>query len=258
MDRPFCQRQVIWCFSKLDYTSLIIGAMHDMEIKIVSLIEGAQNAEGTVIIIDVYRAFTTASVAFARGVERILLTAEIDEALTLRAEGAGELCMGEVDGIRPKSFDFGNSPFELSLADVSGKTIIQSTRAGTVGVSAASKATRIYGCSLVNAKATAKVVLAELPKLVTIVAMGDKGLARTDEDEICALYLRNLLLGRSVDAGALRTLVLAGQDSDNFDNLEKPQYHPRDRDLALAIDSHSFAIAIHRKGGLLIAHPVNC
>lgn len=228
-----------------------------MEIKIASLIEGAQNAEGTVIIIDVYRAFTTASVAFSRGAKRILLTAEIDEALDLRANGVGEYCMGEVGGIKPDAFDFGNSPFELSSADVAGKTLIQSTRAGTVGVTAASKATSIYGCSLVNARATAVVVLRELPQLVTIVAMGDGGLVRTDEDEICALYLRNLLLGRSVDVEALRTLVLSGQDSDNFDDPEKPQFHPKDRDLALAIDSCSFAIEIHREDGCLVGHPVD-
>lgn len=227
-----------------------------MEIRIASLIDGARNAEGTVVIIDVYRAFTTASVAFSRGVEKILLTAEIDEALELRTRGFGDLCMGEVDGIKPEAFDFGNSPFELSTADVAGKTLVQSTRAGTVGVAAASKAARIYGGSLANASATAKAVRHDSPRLVTIVAMGNKGFERTDEDEICALYLRNLLRGRSVDHRALQTLVLAGQDSDNFDDPEKPQYHPKDRDLALAIDSHPFAIEIRREDGLLVARSV--
>lgn len=83
-----------------------------------------------------FRAFTTAAVALARGAEKIILTAEPEEALALRAAGVGELCLGEVGGIRPPGFDFGNSPFELSQADVAGKTLIQSTRAGTVGVCA--------------------------------------------------------------------------------------------------------------------------
>ena len=38
-----------------------------MEIRIDSLVEGARRAEGTVVIIDVFRAFTTAAVAFSRG-----------------------------------------------------------------------------------------------------------------------------------------------------------------------------------------------
>ena len=106
-----------------------------MEIQIASLLSGAREAQGTTIIIDVFRAFTTAAVAFERGARQIILVAEIEEARQLRQQGAGDLCMGEVDGTKPAGFDFGNSPYELSQADVTGKTLIQSTRAGTVSQS---------------------------------------------------------------------------------------------------------------------------
>ena len=226
-----------------------------METRMYSLIDGARAARGTAVIIDVYRAFTTAAVAFSRGASRIFLTAEIDEALALRDRGVAELCMGEVDGIKPDGFDFGNSPFELSTADVEGRTLVQSTRAGTVGVTAAADATAIYGCSLVIAAATANAVVRQAPALVSIVAMGSGGLSRTDEDELCALYLRNLLEGRQPDGDAVRSLVLAGRDSTNFDNPSKPQYHPMDREIALRIDSMPFAIRIDREDGLLVARP---
>ena len=85
-----------------------------MEIRMGSLLRDAREARGTVIIIDVFRAFTTAAVAFSRGASKIVLVAEVDEALALRVRGVGELCMGEVDGKRPPGFDFGNSPHELS------------------------------------------------------------------------------------------------------------------------------------------------
>ena len=68
-----------------------------MEIRLASLLQGPQ-AAGTTIIIDVFRAFTTAAVAFDRGATQIVLVAEVDEALALRRRGAGHLCMGEVDG----------------------------------------------------------------------------------------------------------------------------------------------------------------
>ena len=57
-----------------------------MEVRLTSLLEGAQQAEGTVVIIDVYRAFTTAAVAFLKGAEKIILVAEVEEALALRKE----------------------------------------------------------------------------------------------------------------------------------------------------------------------------
>ena len=224
-----------------------------MEIRLDSLIEGAQRAEGTAIIIDVFRAFTTAAVAFTRGADKIILVAEIEEALELRSQGKGDLCVGEVGGIRPEGFDMGNSPFELSEADVDGKTLIQSTRAGTVGVSAAEKADQIYVSSLAIARATVQAVSAGRPDLVTIVAMGSEGVERTDEDEQCALYLRNLLEGRTPDRDAVRALVMDSRWSENFDNPALPHYHPKDRDFALNIDSIPFGIKVGREDGLLVA-----
>ncbi len=224
-----------------------------MDVKLASLLEGAVRAEGTVVIIDVYRAFTTAAVAFLKGVEKILLVAEVEEALALREAGKGDLCVGEVDGKRPDGFDHNNSPFELSRAEVSGRTMIQSTRAGTVGVCAASGADRLYGGSLLVAEATANAICADAPDVVTIVAMGWAGAVRTDEDEQCALYLRNLIQGRSPDRDAVRTLVEAGGESQKFGDPLQPHFHPRDKEIAQRIDSAPFAISIEEENGIWVA-----
>ncbi len=224
-----------------------------MDIRIYSLLEGARSARGTAVIIDVFRAYTTAAVAFSRGAEKIILVARVSEALDLRERGAGSLCVGEVDGIRPEGFDFGNSPFELSKADVAGATLIQSTRAGTTGAAAATSARRIYVCSLAVASATARAVLADAPDTVSIVAMGDKGKARTDEDELCALYLRNLIEGRPSDHDAIRSLVRASAHAGNFADASKPWYHPEDMEMALRVDSYPFAMRVAREDGLLVA-----
>ena len=226
-----------------------------MKIEVRSLLEGAREAEGVVLIIDVFRAFTTASVAFSRGAEKIVLVAEVDEALDLLARGVGDLCMGEVDGVRPEGFHFGNSPFELSTADVDGKTLIQSTRAGTVGVSAATRADRIYATSLVIASSTVEAVRRHSPDLVTIVAMGGEGTFRTDEDEQCALYLRNLLEGRRPDRDAVRSLVMAGGEAQKYGDPERPHFHSEDPKMAVEVDRYPFAIRVDREDGLLIARP---
>ena len=59
---------------------------------------------------------------------------------------------------------------------------------------------------------------------------------RADEDEQCALYLRNVLQGRQPDREAVRTLVLAGNESQKFGDPAQPHFHPEDRNLALMID----------------------
>ena len=158
-----------------------------MEIRLGSQVRDAREAEGTVIIIDVFRAFTTAAIAFDRGGREITLVAEAEDALVLHRRGVGDLLMGEVGGERPDGFDFGNSPFEVSQAELDGKTLVQSTRAGTVGVVAAAKADTIYLGSFVVAQATVDAILKDNPSLVTIIAMGDQGIVRSDEDK-CRVF----------------------------------------------------------------------
>jgi 2-phosphosulfolactate phosphatase len=224
-----------------------------MDVRIESLLEGARRARGAVVIVDVFRAFTTAAVAFARGASRIVIVPEVAEALRLREEGIGQVCVGEVNGIRPEGFDFGNSPHELMQADLRDKTVILSTRAGTVGVAAAGGAAEVYAGSFVVADATAKAIFRDRPTEVTIVAMGWNAAVRTDEDEQCALYLRNLLQGRRPDRDAIRSLVLESGEIAKFRDPAQPHFHPQDVDIALEIDKYDFAIRIFREGDSLVA-----
>ncbi|MDA1189591.1 MAG: 2-phosphosulfolactate phosphatase [Chloroflexi bacterium] len=228
-----------------------------MEVRVDSLIPGARTAEGTVIVVDVFRAFTTAAVAFERGARKIVMVAEVEEALELRDKGIAHICMGEVGGKKPTGFDFGNSPHEISQADVEGLVIAQSTRAGTVGIASATKAERIFAGSLVIADATVHAVLAAKPDVVTIVAMGASGVVRSDEDEQCAMLLKNRLEGRSVDEDAVRKLILAGAESQKYGNPSLEHFHPRDKEIALEIDSRNFAIKVRMENGLPVAYPMN-
>ena len=224
-----------------------------MEIRLGSLVRDAQEAEGTVIIIDVFRAFTTAAIAFDHGATRITLVAEVEEALELHRKGVGDLVMGEVDGKRPDGFDMGNSPYEIMPVELAGKSIVQSTRAGTVGVAAAARADTIYLGSFVVAQATVEAIRREDPALVSIIAMGDQGRVRSDEDEHCALYLRNLLEGRNPDPAAVRSLIMAGGATQKFFDDSQPQFHPEDVDLALEVNRYPFAMKVSRENGLLVA-----
>jgi 2-phosphosulfolactate phosphatase len=224
-----------------------------MEIRLGSLVRDAREAVGAVVIIDVFRAFTTAAIAFDRGATEIVLVAEIDEALELHRRGIGDLVMGEVGGARPDGFDFGNSPHEISQANVAGKTLVQSTRAGTVGVAAASKADTIFLGSFVVAQATVDAVSRENPEVVSIIAMGDQGVVRSDEDEHCGIYLRNVLEGRQPDFDAVKELIMAGGATQKFFDKSQPQFHPEDVTLALEADRYDFGMKISREDGLLVA-----
>ena len=224
-----------------------------MEVRLGSLVRDAEEAEGVVIIIDVFRAFTTAAIAFDHGVTQITLAAEVEEALELHGKGVGDLVMGEVDGKRPDGFDMGNSPFEITPVELAGKSIVQSTRAGTVGVAAATRADSIYLGSFVVAQATVDAIRKEDPALVSIIAMGDQGRVRSDEDEHCALFLRNLLEGRNPDPAAVRSLIMEGGATQKFFDESQPQFHPEDVDLALEVNRYPFAMKVTREDRALVA-----
>jgi 2-phosphosulfolactate phosphatase len=224
-----------------------------MGIIVDSLLTGAERATGNVAIIDVFRAFTTAAVALANGASRITMVGTVEEALELRDRGVGQLCMGEVGGRAPPGFDFGNSPFAIQAVDFTGRNIIQRTSAGTQGIVAASGAKRLYAASLVTANATARALGSGSPDRITLVAMGKSGVQRTDEDELCALHLRNLLEGRRGNPQAVRQVILAGGEAERFHVPAPPHIYPEDVAIALDIGRYDFAVRVVIEDGRPVA-----
>jgi 2-phosphosulfolactate phosphatase len=161
--------------------------------------------------------------------------------------------MGAVRGRAPDGFDFGNSPYEISNVDFHGQTIIQRTSAGTQGIVAGKQAERLYAASLVTAEASVRAILSGSPDRVSLVAMGDNGIKRTDEDELRAIHLRNRLKGRPGDADAVRRLILAGSEVRRFHDPARPYLHPEDVDIALDIDRYDFAVRVNFEDGRPVA-----
>ena len=222
--------------------------MRSADIVIGSFDAPAREATGTAVVIDVFRAFTTAAVALENGAGKIVMVDDLEEAKRMRAEGVGTRCLGERGGIAPEGFDFGNSPDEIRDVRFDGETLIQTTTNGTRGIAAAGNAKRVYAGSLVTAMATARAILADPELPVSLIAMGDSGVRRTDEDEICALYLRALLCGRKPDREALNALILLQADL-----VDTRKLSPADVAACLATDSVPFAIRVTREDGFWVA-----
>jgi 2-phosphosulfolactate phosphatase len=106
---------------------------------------------------------------------------------------------------------------------------------------------------LVTADATVRAILLGSPDQVSLVAMGDNGIKRTDEDELCAMHLRLRLEGRSGDADVVRRLILAGGEVGRFHDPSRPYLHPEDVDIALDFDRYDFAIRVEFEDGRPVA-----
>jgi 2-phosphosulfolactate phosphatase len=212
---------------------------------------------GTAVVIDVMRAFTTAAWAFDLGAERILLSAEVDEALAIKARYPGALAMKDSEPL--PGFDLSNSPVELqSRFDLKGCTIVQKTTAGTVGAVAARRAQHLYCAGFVCAAATAAAIRRSGEREPCFVVTGDGGVA--EEDRACAEYIAALIddpearvepfLQRALASPAAKLLarrVEAGV----------PGVHADDVACCLEANRFDFVMRAVEEDGLLCLRPYN-
>jgi 2-phosphosulfolactate phosphatase len=205
---------------------------------------GARAARGTVVVIDVLRAFTVSAYALAGGASECRLVGTVEEALELSSRLPGSVVSAEVEGLPVEGIPLSNSPTMVRDLDLRGRVLVQRTSSGTQGVLAATGADRLFAGSLVVAAATAEAIRASGEALVTLVASGsDRG---HPEDEACARYLESLLLGEPADLGRLLAPLRATDRYRGFAAGEWPGLPASDVELALAADRFDFAMPVTR------------
>ena len=204
-----------------------MNQIYQGKIHIDQLIEGARRARGLTVIIDVFRAFSVECYLVSMGVKSIRPVGAIEDALQLAEKIPDPVLFGERAGRRVEGFDFGNSPAQIIPASVKGKNIIHTTSAGTQGIINAKDADEILMGSLVGARAIADYILKKNPPEVSLIAMGDAGISPTEEDELCARYIRSLLLGEKLD---MKTAIahLEGHGGKKFFNPEMQDVFPEE------------------------------
>jgi 2-phosphosulfolactate phosphatase len=143
-----------------------------MNVQILQLLEGAKEASGLTVIIDVFRAFSTSCYAFGKGAKKIIPVGEIEKAYQLKQNNPEYILMGERNEKKPTGFDFGNSPTHILEANLEGKTIVHTTSSGTQGIAAAVQADEIITGSFVNANAIIQYIRTQNPETVSLVCMG--------------------------------------------------------------------------------------
>ena len=168
-----------------------------MNIKILQLIEGAKQATGLSVIIDVFRAFTVEAYLVNNGVQKLIPVGDKQIAYDYKEKNKDCILVGERRGIMLEGFDYGNSPSQIEKIDFSGKTVVHTTSSGTQGIANAHNAKEILTGSLVNAKAIAEYIKMQNPKDVSLVCMGNGGESEAREDTLCAEYIKSLLEGKN-------------------------------------------------------------
>ena len=223
-----------------------------MNIQILHMIEGARQARGITVIIDVFRAYSVEVYATAAGMEKIIPLADVEQAFRMKEADPTRLLAGERGGAKVEGFDFGNSPSQMERLDFTGRTMIHTTSAGTQGIANAVHADEILAGSLVNAKATADYIRRKNPENVSLVCMGLNAVKQTEEDNLCAEYLKALLEERTMDlTGAIENLKVTS-GAKFFDPKQSSVFPQRDFELCVMVDRFDFVLRLENEDGLRV------
>lgn len=215
-----------------------------MNVRILQLIEGAREARGLTVIIDVFRAFSLEAYLFAQGAEKIIPVGDEARARRLKAEKPEFILAGERNGKILPGFDTGNAPSELWKLDIKGKTVVHTTSAGTQGIANAENADEILGASLVNASATAAYIKASGADEVSLVCMGWAAQYPTEEDTLCAEYIKSVIEGTPFDIGLGVESLKHTSGAKFFDSKQNDVFPREDFFMCTDIDKFNFVLKL--------------
>lgn len=221
-----------------------------MELNILQLIDGAKQARGLTVVIDVLRAFSLECCLADWGAAELRPVRTLEEAWAWRQRDPAALLIGERGGARCQGFDFGNSPCFIPPEAIRGRRVIHTTSAGTQGLTNAPGASELISGSLLNAAAVAAYIRQRQPETVSLVAMGNAGVREAPEDLLCAEYIRSLVLGEPLPELEARIAALRYHGGEHFFNPDTQQIYP-EPDFWFCIQRDRFPFVLRaRQDGL--------
>jgi len=166
------------------------------------------------VVVDALRATTTIATMFARGLRRLRTVTNIEAAFAAKT-GPEILVFGEVRGLRPDGFDYGNSPVETGVLDLAGGEAVLMTSNGTTALCLVASLGPAVAGSLVNL--TRVVDWASAAERVVLVCAGNHGARGFSlEDFAVAACIVQELVGRS-------SSVVLGDAAHLAVTLESPE-----------------------------------
>jgi len=223
---------------------------HDLLVEVIHAtgIDGARQARGIAVVIDVLRSFTVSAYALAGGARECRLVTTTHAALALAATIPDALVSAEEEGLPIPGIAISNSPTQIKAADLKGRVLVQRSSAGTQVAAAVAEGIDIFPASLVVARATVQACLLRrpTPQHITLIASADD-----PEDHACARYMEAIIRGDEPDA---EQLLKPLRNSERYARLMSgawPGFPPTDLELALTPDRFNFAMPAAREAGYL-------
>jgi 2-phosphosulfolactate phosphatase len=215
----------------------------------------------TVVIVDILRATSCMTTAFAHHIESITPFAQLPECLALKDEGY--LTAGERDGKKVEGFDLGNSPFEYMNPALKGKKIAFTTTNGTQAIAKSIGAKDIIIGSFLNLSAVVK-YLGQVETNILIVCSGWKGKVNLEDTVFAGALVENLkhdfdyacdapIMAQRLYADARHNLRAFLQDSSHIKRLQRLNIQ-KDIDFCLTEDQYDL-VPVIRENRIMVIKP---
>ena len=221
----------------------------DVRIELLDHVDGAREARGIAVVIDVFRAFSVAPHAFDAGARRVFPVGDVDEAFDLGRRFPGAVLAGERHGRRLPGFDAGNSPTEIRALDLRGKVLVHTTHAGTQGLVNACRADEVLTGAFVNISAVCRHLQARAPSQVSLVRMGFEARQRCAEDDLYAECLESLLQGRPAPLAEVRDRLRHAPAARKFFDPACDWAPREDFDYCTEVDRFDFVLRLRKQPG---------
>lgn len=212
-----------------------------MQVSVLDDTQGLEALSGVVVVLDIFRASNTIIALLAAGAREVILLAELEQALALKAANPDWLLAGERGGLPPAGFDLGNSPMAAGRMDLAGRRVILTTSAGTQAVRRLGRAAAVFYASFANAGALCRRLARMNPPQVHLLPMGFEARQPAVEDSLAADFLQQSLLGRPPDFGPTQRQLLDCPGAQRLRALGQQD----DLDFCTALDSHQLLPLVH-------------
>lgn len=211
----------------------------------------------TVVVVDILRATSCMTTAFAHGIKNIRPFANLDDCLLMKTQN--HFTAGERNGEKVKGFDLGNSPFEYMEGNLKGKQIAFTTTNGTQAIVKSLGAKEILIGSFLNLTAIAN-YLRKGTDNILIVCAGWKGKVNL-EDTLFAGAIVELLkedVKPECDAPlaaqhlynlAKHDMVDFLKDSSHVKRLNRLDIH---KDIVFCLTPDQYKVIPYLKDGVLV------
>lgn len=218
--------------------------------------ETKTNSKQTIhVIVDVFRAFSTACVILEKKPKRYILTNKCDTIVQIISKTEKNILVGK-PGIGSKlKYDVPNSPSLVEKLTIHRSYVYHRTAAGATGVIQSNKDDITLCMSFNNIDATANYIKTFNSVDLHIKPMGHEANNPTIEDNLCADMLKNRIYTNCLNSSL--PIEYIKKTTGMYFFTDDKEYPQEDFSRCLEINSHMFAIKAEIKEGYALLRAVD-